>query len=119
MQKINWNEDYSTRYNEAGKRWYYQNGLEYDNKGNALDKKAVRKKVAAVAAASQADANAAMEVAKGLQAQADADQALLDAPDSPKTVPKLKEALDELGVIYGSSALKPELEQLWVDAQAA
>lgn len=119
MQKINWDEHYSTRYNEDRKRWYCQNGLEYDTKGNAMDKKAVRVKVAAVAAASQAEADKAMAVAKNLQAEADADQALLDKPDSPKTIAALKSALDEQGVAYPANVLKPELEQIWVDAQAA
>lgn len=119
MQRINWNEDYSTRKSSGGAKWYWQNGLEYDLKGNAMDKKAVRVKVAALAAASQAEADKALEVAKNLQAQADADQELLDAPDSPQTVAALKVALDEMSVSYPSNAKKPELEQLWVDAQAA
>ena len=119
MQKIDWDEHYSTRYSEDRKRWYCQNGLEYDSQGNAMDKKAVRVKVAAVAAASQAEADKAAKVARLLQDEADAAQALLDEPESPKTVAALKEALDDLSVSYSVSALKPELEQLWVDAQAA
>ncbi len=119
MQKINWNEHYSTRYSEDNKRWYCQNGLEYDSKGNAMDKRAVRAKIARVADAAQSKADDAMAVAEGMQAQADSAQALLAGPDSPKTVAALKDYLDAMDIEYSTSALKPELEQLWVDAQAA
>ena len=73
MQKINWDEPYSTRFSESRKRWYCQNGLEYDSKGNAMNKNAVREKVADAAAASQEVADKALAVAKNLQADADAE----------------------------------------------
>lgn len=118
MLTINWKESYSTRYNEDGKKWLHQDGLEYDLKGNAMDKKAVRKKVAEAADAAQAEANTAMAVAQGLQDQADAAQKLLDEPDSPQTVAALKDALDEMAVEYSSKDNKAALEELWVNAQA-
>lgn len=117
MQKINWNENYSTRYHEDGSKWLHQNGLEYDMKGNALDKSAVRAKVAEAANEAQESANAALAVAQKLQDEADSAQALLNEPDSPQTVAALKEALDNLSISYPASAKKSDLEQLWVDAQ--
>lgn len=119
MQKMNFKENYSKRYSEGGSKWYFQNGLEYDMKGNAMNKKQVRERIAADAAVMQVKADEAMAAAKASQQEADEAQALLDGPDAPKTVASLKTALDEQGIPYSGSALKPELEQLWVDAQAA
>ncbi len=118
MLTINWNQNYSKCYAENGDKWLRQNGLKYDLKGKALDKKKVRAKISEAADASQAAADEAMAVAKGFQDQADADQALLDSPEAPQTVAALKVALDEMDVEYSSSDKKPDLEQKWVDAQA-
>lgn len=119
MLTINWDENYSTRYSEDGKKWLCQNDLEYDMKGNAMDKKAVRKKVSEEADAAQALADAAQADAQGLQDLADAAQKLLDEPDSPQTIAALKDSLDEMDVQYSAKDNKAALEEKWVNAQAA
>ena len=99
--------------------FFSQDGIDFDKAGNPTDKKQVRAHHQGVVDEAQKVADAAKAVADDAQAEADAAQALLSEPDAPNTVAKLKEALDEAGVPYSATALKDDLEQLWVDAQAA
>jgi len=97
---------------------FNQDGIDYDKNGNPVDKKQVTAYNQTVLAEAQKVAAAAKAVSDAAQADADAAQRLLEDPGSPQTVAQLKEALDEMGVIYTPSALKPELEQQWIDNQA-
>ncbi len=101
------------------KIYFNQDGIDYDKNGNPVDKKQVKTFNQGVLDAAQKVAFDAQAVADAAHAEADAARALLDDPDSPQTVVALKDALDELDVDYSPNAKKPELEQLWVDSQAA
>ena len=98
---------------------YIQNGIRFDAKGNPVDEKEVQEYRNSVAASAQAKADAAMEEARKVQEQADAEVAALDAaieasaPANPNTVAELKEALTAKGIEYPADAKKADLQALW------
>lgn len=99
------------------KTFYTQDGIDYDKKGDPVNKKQVRAHHQAVVDEAQKKANEAQAVADATQAEADAAAELLAAPEAPKTVAELTEVLTELDVDIPPGALKADLEQLWVDSQ--
>ena len=118
MQTLNKNLPYSTRRSENGVTWFCQNGLEYDQQGNPLDKKAVIKAANQAAADIQANADRAMEEARKAQAAADEQIAAL-VPADPSTVAELEAALAAAGVEIPEGSKKADLAALWEQHSAA
>ena len=119
MQALNKSQPYSTRQSEDGKTWYCQNGLEYDLKGQPMDKKAVIRRANETAAEIQARADEAMEAAQAAQKEA-AEQiaALTGEPGAvPETVAELTAALVAAGIEIPDGSKKADLQQLYAASQ--
>lgn len=119
MQVLNRKKAFSERRSEDGRKWYCQDGLEYDLRGQPLDKKAVIKRANENAADIQDQANAAMEAAQKAQADADVAKAELLKGGEPTTIKELTQALEAAGVEIPKGSRIADLEQLWNATKAA
>lgn len=99
------------------KVYFVQNGIDYDGAGKACNKDQLKKHYAKVAAEAQQEANDAMAAYEKSQALADGLMAEL-APDNPKTVAELTDALKVAEVEIPEGSLKADLEALWEHHQA-